>query len=144
MIHAVVKMSSYLLSWRCGNLTEHQSWCIVSFVAKIETLEVRLSLIFSTWLASNVFVSFCVVGRVQSQPGMVARYRPLLANVNSSKKRFSDTSCDTRLNSVPLKGKIFSRQVSQRGTDQPSQNLSVAKKSGSSSVHTSEFFLIRI
>ncbi|CAH8622929.1 unnamed protein product [Schistosoma mattheei] len=74
--------------------------------------------------------------RVQSQPGMVARYRPLVANVNNSKKRFSDTSCDTRLNSVPLKGKIFSRQVSQRGTDQPSQNLSVAKKSGSSSVHT--------
>ncbi|CAH8632108.1 unnamed protein product [Schistosoma intercalatum] len=74
--------------------------------------------------------------RVQSQPGMVARYRPLVANVNSSKKRFSDTSCDTRLNSVPLKGKNFSRQVSQRGTDQPSQNLSVAKKSGSSSVHT--------
>lgn len=74
--------------------------------------------------------------RVQSQPGMVARYRPLVANVNSSKKRFSDTSCDTRLNSVPLKGKVFSRQVSQRGTDQTSQNLSVVKKSGSSSVHT--------
>ncbi|KAK4476293.1 hypothetical protein MN116_001496 [Schistosoma mekongi] len=75
--------------------------------------------------------------RVQSQPGMVARYRPLIANVSNSKKRFSDTSCVTRGNTLSLKGKVFSRQVSQRGADHPSQNVLVTKKSGSSSVHTS-------
>ncbi|KAH8864555.1 Lethal(3)malignant brain tumor-like protein 3 [Schistosoma japonicum] len=66
---------------------------------------------------------------------MVARYRPLIANVNNSKKRFSET-CDTRGNTLSLKGKVFSRQVSQRGADHPSQNVLVTKKSGSSSVHT--------
>ncbi|CAH8868409.1 unnamed protein product [Trichobilharzia szidati] len=101
--------------------------------------------------------------RVQSlESGMVARYRPLIANLNNNnsndttsntattnttatanKKRVSDTANTARGNSATIKDRLFSRQVNQRGIDQQTQqqqqNLSVTKKSGASSsvnVHT--------